>query len=228
MKIWHISDTHCKHEELKIPHEVDAVVHSGDFSNSRNIDINYNETMSFLDWFSALNIQYKILVPGNHDVSIFHKRILPEQIPSGIIYLENQEAIIDGVKFYGAPQTPTFGKDWAWNVDRAKIHKYWDLIPDDTDIIITHGPPMGILDLTMHMELERAGCKNLLKRIGQIRPQLHLFGHIHNSSYVLNSGMLQLAGINTVFSNGSCIEDRTGNLISNGNLLWIISGTNGS
>lgn len=227
MKLWHISDTHCKHDKIKVP-EADIVVHSGDFSNHRNLDLNYNEVLSFLDWFSALNIKYKILVPGNHDVSLFHKRVLPEQIPSGIIYLENKETVINGVKFYGAPQTPTFGKDWAWNVDRSKIHKHWDLIPNDTDVIITHGPPFAILDLTFNNELERAGCKNLLKRISRIGPQAHLFGHIHNSTHTLNSGLLKLSNFPTTFSNGSCVEDGTMNLISNGNLLWITSGTNGS
>lgn len=220
MRIFHCSDTHCKHSQLIVP-EADIVIHSGDFSNSRNLDLNYNEVLSFMNWFSELNIKHKILVAGNHDVSIYHKRFLKINIPNNIIYLENESITINGLKLYGAPQTPTFGRDWAWNVDRAKIHKYWDLIPDDADIIITHGPPAGVLDLTKHLELEQAGCKNLYKRINQINPRAHLFGHIHNSEYVKNSGLLQQTGLRTIFSNGSCVEDRTMNVVNNGNMLYV-------
>lgn len=220
MKIWHISDTHRKHHQLNVP-EVDMIIHSGDFSDTRKPDLNRNEVVDFINWFSSLPTKYKVLTAGNHDTSIFHKHFLVSEIPSNIIYLENSGVEIEGLKIYGAPQTPTFGRDWAWNVDRAKIHECWNLIPRDIDILVTHGPPMGILDATMHINIEQVGCRNLLKHITEIQPKLHCFGHIHNSPGFFNSGILKTPSFKTIFSNASCVEDRTMNIISNGNVLYV-------
>lgn len=220
MRIFHCSDTHRKHHQLNVP-EVDMIIHSGDFSDTRKPDINRNEVVDFINWYSSLPIKHKILVAGNHDTSIFHKHFLRSEIPDNIVYLENESCEIEGIKFWGGPQTPTFGKNWAWNVDRAKIHEYWDLIPRDTDVLITHGPPMGILDATTHINIEQVGCRNLLKQVAEIQPKLHCFGHIHNSPGFFNSGILKTSSFKTIFSNGSCVEDRTMNIISNGNILYV-------
>ena len=84
---------------------------------------------------------------------------------------------IDGIKIWGSPIQPEFF-NWAFNRKRgAEIDKHWQLIPDDTDILVTHGPPFGYLDETARME--RVGCVDLLKRIDEIKPKVHVFGHIH-------------------------------------------------
>jgi len=87
--------------------------------------------------------------------------------------------IIEGVKFYGSPWQPRFF-DWAFNLDRGEeIKKKWDLIPMDTDVLITHGPPYGILDLTH--EGEKVGCEELMKAVLRVQPKIHIFGHIHEA-----------------------------------------------
>lgn len=232
MKIWHISDTHCKHRELSVP-QCDLVVHSGDFSNSRKLDINYNETVDFLEWYGSLDIKHKILVPGNHDVALYHKRVTADKIPQNIIYLEDKEAVIEGVKIYGSPHTPTHGSDqWAWMHDRSKLHKYWDNIPEDTDILITHGPPFGILDKAwryLNIEegktylypklIEQTGCANLKRKVDEVQPMLHLFGHLHDSRDIINSGIMKITP--TLYSNASCVEDGTLQVSNNGNIIYI-------
>lgn len=86
---------------------------------------------------------------------------------------------LEGIKFYGSPWQPWFF-DWAFNLQRgAEIRAKWDLIPLDTDVLITHGPAFGILDKTTRGA--RVGCEELLKVIEQVKPQLHVFGHIHEA-----------------------------------------------
>jgi len=86
---------------------------------------------------------------------------------------------VAGIKFYGSPWQPWF-YDWAFNLKRrTEIRAKWDLIPLDTEVLITHGPPYGILDRTTRGE--RVGCEELLEAIKQIRPRLHVFGHIHEA-----------------------------------------------
>lgn len=217
--IWHISDTHCLHDYLTIP-KADIVIHSGDFANSRIRAINTNEVLNFINWFKSLDIKHKILVSGNHDVSIENRMIRPDFIKeNGIAYLENEETVIDGIKIWGSPITPSFGKDWAWNVARHKTCKVWEQIPEDVDIIVTHGPPKGVLDLNREMSM--CGCSYLTKVVSKIKPKLHLFGHVHDNESVLNSGIRKLPNLETIFSNGSVVCDGKSKLINNGNLITL-------
>jgi Icc-related predicted phosphoesterase len=219
MKIWHISDTHNLHEQLKIP-DVDMVVHSGDFANSRNQSINNNEVLSFLDWFAALKIKHKVLIAGNHDVSIQNRLVTPESIRDrNIHYLENSSVVIDSLTIWGSPITPSYGEGWAFNLARHKMSLVWERIPVDADIIITHGPPKGILDLNQEMEM--CGCKSLFNRIQQINPILSLFGHVHSNETTINAGARWLNGLKTMFSNGSVVNDGKLRLVNNGSLINI-------
>lgn len=226
MIIWHISDTHCMHEQLEIP-EADCVIFSGDCSNVQNSHHNEYEVYDFLNWFECLTIPIKVFVPGNHDTSIERRLITRGDFEDrGIVYLENrhtnvfQERVF---RIWGSPYTPSFSQGWAWNMKRSKLHMAWDEIPDSTDIVVTHGPPKGVLDLSYSNDghLEMCGCEALRKRIAEVKPKLHLFGHIHNSKRVhFNSGVLTHDGV--TYSNGSCCTD--GNmkeLSSGGNLLTI-------
>ncbi len=222
MKIWHISDTHNLHIKLTIP-QVDCVIFSGDCSLTDNFAINSNEVSNFIDWYASLPIKYKVFVGGNHDVSIERGLHKPEKFKqNGIEYLFNDFVIIENYRIWGSPYTPTFGKGWAWNMQRHKIHKVWDMIPDDTDILVTHGPPKGILDYTINRqnELENCGCSNLRKRISNLNLKACLFGHIHNCEHIHNSSIQKLARSNTIFSNASCVQDGDiGTLISDGNIF---------
>lgn len=222
MKIWHISDTHMNHAQLIVPTEVDAVVHSGDASNQRDPFRNESELRAFLDWFSLLSIPIKVFVPGNHDTSLQAGLITKDFIENlGVKVLINEETIIEGFKFWGSPFTPTYG-DWAYMTGRNVINRLWDTIPDDSDVVITHGPPYGVLDSTYnhYNKPELAGCSALMKRIRKINPKLMMFGHIHSTGDIRNAGTRTLSDIRTIFSNASCCDDgRMGKVTSHGNVL---------
>ena len=140
MKILAISDTHGFHEQLKIPEDIDVIIHGGDFSNYRDVARNTNECSLFLNWYESLNIAHKIVIAGNHDTAIQAKAINPRDFKS-LTYLEHEHHTINNIKFFGSPYTPSFGIGWAFNKDRSKLQAYWNEIEDDTDVIITHGPP---------------------------------------------------------------------------------------
>ena len=224
MRIWHISDTHTYHRLLGVPADIDMVIFSGDCSNPKDPYPNEVEVRGFMDWFASLKIQYKIFVAGNHDTSIEKKFVTSEDFARrNIIYLENEDVIIDGLKIFGSPYTPTFGFGWSFNKDRTKLDRIWrNIIDEDVDIVITHGPPKGTLDLSFDRagNLERCGDKSLLNRVMEVNPKLCLFGHIHNHQDIINQGTMKLSGLDTIFSNGSVMKDgRFGKLTSNGNIF---------
>jgi Icc-related predicted phosphoesterase len=225
LKIWHISDTHTFHDLLNIPNDIDMVIHSGDCSNPRNPYINENEVWNFIDWYEKLPIKYKIFVAGNHDTSIEKRLIRSTDFTSkGIIYLENTSICIEGLNIWGTPYTPTFGVGWAYNKSRDKMDKLWKSIPENVDIIISHGPPKGILDLSYDIEnnLEFCGCGAMKKNMIKLEPKLVLFGHIHNCEGIINAGTMQLSGYKTIYSNGSVmIDGKFSKLSSNGNIFEI-------
>lgn len=225
MKIWHISDTHTYHDLLKVPKGIDMVIHSGDCSNPRDPYNNEPEVREFIDWYSELPIKHKIYVAGNHDSSIEKGLVTKKDFEDyNITYLENDFAIIEGIKIFGSPITPTFG-NWSFMRARHKLDRFWgDAMPVDIDILVTHGPPKGILDLSENVshQLEFCGDKSLLNKVLEIQPAYHLFGHIHNSGNIINAGIQKLSICNTWFSNGSVVTDRKfGKLTSNGNILEI-------
>ena len=175
MKLVFLSDTHCKHNEIKVPNG-DCFIFCGDMSYKGDL----SEIKSFSLFLQSLPHKHKIVVAGNHDFSFEDERKnQAEKLirSSGAKYLNDSGIQIDEMKFWGSPIQPYF-YDWAFNRERGKeIKKHWDLIPIDTDILITHGPPKGILDKTRRDE--EAGCEELLKKVLEIKPKIHAFGHIH-------------------------------------------------
>lgn len=207
IKIWAFSDTHGKHEYLEIP-EVDIAIFAGDATNSKNPDINLNELLNFLDWYEKINIKHKIFVAGNHETSIYRNRILKEEFSNrGIIYLENNNIVLEGLKIHGSPITPEYGTDWAFNVKRDKTIRYWDLIDDDTNILVTHGPPIGILDKTSNSyNYESTGDSALLKVICRKLPEYVIFGHLHDEQGIFNAGRFKPNKLYTTFLNVSICD----------------------
>ena len=190
MKILAMSDTHGKHAH--IPKEwmppADVLIHAGDISNvGRTVEI-----IDFLDWFSKQPYEHKIFIAGNHDWGFQDNHDVITRIVrdyGNIIYLEDSEVVIGGVKFYGTPWQPEF-YDWAFNLPRGeKLQAKWDLIPEDTDVLITHGPPRNILDYVANGSRtgENVGCANLEDTVLTKLPilKLNIFGHIHYSSGML-------------------------------------------
>lgn len=180
MRIVCISDTHNRNEQIVIP-DGDLLIHSGD-ATVRGI---VEEIEHFNYWFSSLPHKHKIFVAGNHDWLFERENQRARKIldPS-IIYLQDSATEIDGLKIYGSPWQPRF-YDWAFNLNRgAEMAEKWKLIPNDIDILITHGPPNGILDAVPRaFGIDHAGCEELRKRVEEIvqfgRLKLHVFGHIH-------------------------------------------------
>jgi Icc-related predicted phosphoesterase len=189
-----ISDSHNQHRALKL-NGGDLLIHAGDVS-SRGSKL---EILDFLAWFSEQNYTYKIFIAGNHDFFFEKekKELINKCIPKNVIYLNDSGCIIEGVKIWGSPIQPWF-YDWAFNRNRgSEIKQHWNKIPTDTEILITHGPPYRILDLTKRGE--EVGCEDLLNRLNQVKPSLHIFGHIHEGyGNILKNG--------TSFFNASVLD----------------------
>lgn len=227
MIIYHISDTHGFHNQIprhNFDQGIDVLVHSGDASNHYSAALNEKEVRNFIEWYSKLPIKTKIFVAGNHDTSIERGLITQKDfVDAGIIYLQNDSVTIDGVKFYGTPYTPTFG-NWAFMRARHKMQAVWDAVPDDIDVLITHGPPKGIRDLSYSRsgDLEMCGCQSLYNRCVGSPFRAVLFGHLHNHRIIKNQGITSdLPGLDTIFSNASCVEDGkwSEGLVSFGNII---------
>jgi len=170
MRIVCISDTHEQHRDIKVP-DGDILIHAGDIAYSYNPLI----THDFIEWFECQPHRDKFFVAGNHDFYLEKHELINHT------YLNNTWTVAGKIKIFGSPITPTFG-NWAFMKNRGnEIKKVWDRIPIDTDIIITHGPPSKILDLTPpQYGSTHVGCWDLREAIFKIKPKLHVFGHIHD------------------------------------------------
>ena len=174
MRIVCVSDTHGCHNELTIP-DGDIFIHCGDFSMMGE----YEDLMEFNKWLGTLPHKRKIVIGGNHDFILEKDYYFNVVHFSNATYLEDNLLELDGLRIYGSPYTPRFG-DWAFMRDRGnEMAKIWSKIPKDVDILITHGPPYGILDVTKGGL--KVGCLDLLGVINTLKPKIHLFGHIHES-----------------------------------------------
>lgn len=174
-----ISDTHNQLNKIKLP-QGDVLLHAGDWTMKGTIP----EVAQFaFDLRSAVNgcTWGAVITAGNHD-------FLAEEEPamtcdlladSNSMYLQDSAVVIDGLKIWGSPWQPWFF-DWAFNLERGEeIKSKWDLIPEDTDILITHGPPAGVLDNVP--DGRNVGCQDLRDAVERVQPKLHVFGHIHHS-----------------------------------------------
>jgi len=185
-----ISDTHTKHYEIDAQlkeiygnHPDAIIVHAGDISyRGRKWEVE-----EFTEWYSGLPFKHKIMIAGNHDF-LFEdspeaaKDIL-DRIGPGIIYLNDSGVELEGLKFWGSPVTPWF-HNWAFNRVEEKINEHWDLIPVDTNILITHGPPYLTLDATKSGL--RVGCPELANKIKDLSDlKVHVFGHIHEADGIV-------------------------------------------
>lgn len=174
MKFVTISDSHGQHGKLQLP-KGDVIIHAGDISQRGE----ENEIHDFLNWFTYLDFKYKIFIAGNHDFYFEQKseEEIKKIIPDNIIYLCDSGITVNNIKIWGSPITPWFF-NWAFNRHRGdQIMRHWDLIPADTDILITHGPAFCKLDKTK--DGQNVGCKDLLHKIREIKPKFHICGHIH-------------------------------------------------
>lgn len=203
-RITGISDTHNKHNQLngKLPGG-DILIHSGDITSLGR----KHEVAQFIKWFSKQDYRYKVFIAGNHDMSFDRERLLRDKLaffegkenwdtecadgkPEWLVemldsldnntfYLENSSIDIEGIKIWGSPYSPSFGRGWGFNKDRGHdIAQCWNEIPANTDIVITHTPIYGYNDRALNTN-ENVGCSDLYHRLHEVKPHLHFAGHIH-------------------------------------------------
>ena len=178
MKVVCISDTHCMHRKIKEIPEADVLIHAGDIVNTTEI----HAYRDFADWLNEQPVQHKVIIPGNHDI-LFETH---EDDARGFLsaatnthILLKQSCMIDGYEFWGAPHTPYFC-DWAFNEERGDLHEIWDEIPEDVDVVVTHGPMHKYGDTVPTISgFTHEGCWELKDALESIQPKLHVCGHIH-------------------------------------------------
>jgi Icc-related predicted phosphoesterase len=170
-----LSDTHNFNENIAVP-DGDILIHAGDAT----VRGTQYEIEMFLSWFYSLPHKNKIFVAGNHDWLYQTDNHLARLLTADykIKYLQDSPCRINNLKIYGSPWQPRF-YDWAFNLNRgSEIAEKWKMIPHDTDILVTHGPPFEILDITPAGD--SVGCEELRKVVEKLRPKAHIFGHIHH------------------------------------------------
>lgn len=175
MRIVATSDTHSKHKQVPVP-DGDIFIHAGDLTPRGN----HNEFISVGNWFRELKkrFKYRIMIAGNHDFSLMwnSRMILENYFDPDVIYLEDKGVEIEGFKIYGSPWVPQF-RDWAFMKLDHELKPHWDAIPDDIQILITHGAPHGILD---EWENRSVGSLTLRDRVNELSHlRHHIFGHLH-------------------------------------------------
>jgi predicted phosphohydrolase len=167
-----LSDTHNRHAHIDVP-DGDVLLHAGDATMMGRPD----EIAAFDRWLGTLPHKHKILVAGNHDWLFQLEPPKARSLITNAVYLEDAETVVEGLRVWGSPWQPWF-MDWAFNLPRGRaLADKWALVPTGIDILVTHGPPWGILDMVDRGE--NVGCADLLRELARIRPRLHLFGHIH-------------------------------------------------
>jgi Icc-related predicted phosphoesterase len=193
VRIVALSDTHSRVPESGVP-DGDVLVHAGDLTKRGSLE----EIAAAGAWLRSLPHPRKVIIAGNHDFGFEREpRAARAALGTGLDYLEDSGLVIDAVAFWGSPWQPWF-YDWAFNLPRGeKLAEKWALIPPDTRVLVTHGPLYGILDRTEAGE--QAGCSDLAERVRQLRPAVHVFGHIHEGAGMLREG-------ETLFVNASICD----------------------
>lgn len=194
MRIVVMSDTHDRHRRLKVP-AGDLLIHAGDFTIqafSPALVYDFNE------WLGSLPHRHKVVVPGNHEFALEEPR--DRAVITNAVLLVDSGTEVEGLRIWGSPVTPLYGG--AFGMSRASDRKrHWSRIPERLDILITHGPPFGILDEPGPGRHD--GCPELRDAVLEAKPRVHVFGHIH-------TGYGTLRTADTLFVNASLVGDRGG------------------
>lgn len=185
-----LSDTHGRHRSVEVP-EGDVLIHAGDFTSRGSL----KDVEEFDDWLGGFDHGTKLVVAGNCDHVCEQSPQKVRERLTNARYLQDEAVEVDGIKYWGSPWQPVF-LNMSFNLRRGEpLAEKWKLIPDDIDVLITHGPPYGILDRTSRGE--DVGDRELLARVTDIRPAYHVFGHVHESSGTEKRG-------STMFVNAAC------------------------
>jgi predicted phosphohydrolase len=180
------------HADLVAIPDGDVFIHAGDLCRGGRLE----ELRSAAAWLRALPHRHKVVVAGNHDWCFLREpRAAVELLGPGVTYLQDSGEVIEGLRFWGSPWQPEYN-GWAFNLPRGPaLASKWALIPAGTDVLVTHGPPLGIGDWLG--EDGRQGCEELLAAIRRVRPLLHVFGHIHQDGGFWCEGGTYFANVTT-------------------------------
>ncbi|MFH1811393.1 MAG: metallophosphatase domain-containing protein [Pseudomonadota bacterium] len=205
-----VADTHMFHDDFKSFPDGDVLVHAGDLTRQGSA----KELATALAFFTALPHRHKVFVAGNHDWLFAREPERARELMRGVTYLEDSGAEVAGLRFWGSPWQPQYG-GWAFNLPRGPaLAEKWARIPDNVEVLVTHGPPFGVLDdaaAYRHGLLAGSGdwhegCSDLGERVRQVRPRVHIFGHMHG-----NQGKVERDG--TLFVNATTDECERGPVV---------------
>jgi len=196
MRIVCLSDTHCQTNSIDVP-DGDVLIVAGDVCLSGRM----HELQQFDEFLGQLPHKHKLFVAGNHDIPFdcFTTEKAATLLKNATCYLESSSIEIEGVKLWGSPWQPEFF-NWAFNLPRGpRLAEIWAQIPNDTDVLVTHTPPYGILDRVDSGE--HVGCEDLRRALQRVKPKVHVFGHVHE-----DRGVMELNG--TTFINACICNER--------------------
>lgn len=190
-----VSDTHNTFPNLPAG---DVLIHAGDLTNQGS----RSELQKTIEWLQSTDFEVKIVVAGNHDVTLdksfyeqygsyFHNQT-PQNAEecralfqhSSLLYLKHETTTVKlkqaGTifKIFGSPFSPAHDL-WAFGYTPGEAAQLWDQIPLDADVVVTHTPPKFHRD--EHSKRGSIGCVALRETLWRVRPVLHVCGHVHES-----------------------------------------------
>lgn len=197
MKIIAFSDSHNLHRQVKIP-DGDILIFAGDMSDCRTD----RGVADFNNFLKTLPHPHKIVVGGNHDHQLAGDAARAKSLLNAATYLQDEMVVIDGISIYGSPWQPLFN-DYACDafaLSRGNaLDDKWKMIPERIDILVTHSPPAGIMDLDGPVA---HGCSDLYEAVVTKQPNLHIFGHIHSNHGSHNNCNTTFINCNVQGNNG--------------------------
>lgn len=214
MRVVHCSDFHSMESHIKVP-ECELLLCTGDYGKGRTT---LEEMINFIHWLHEQPAKQKVMIAGNHDMTLSRKlpsaldtdavvRMLHlqkyqavmanlEQYPD-IKYLEDETFVYEGLKIHGMPWSPEFHPDnWVFNANPEQMIKALGKVPSDVNILLSHGPAYGYQDL-IPQQYQRHPKEDLHRGSPEITSVIHrrlkklklfAFGHIHNSTYPGTTG----------------------------------------
>lgn len=219
MKIALFSDTHALHGQITVP-DADMLIFAGDMTHCRTA----RDVSDFNDFLKHLPHRHKIVVGGNHDLLLARSLRKARGLLSEAVYLLDESVVIGGITIYGSPWHPWFNDRAcdAFALPRGKtLREKWNRIPLGVDILVTHTPPVGILDQDGPLA---HGCSDLSEAVARVQPRYHVFGHIHNCHGMLKCGPTTYINCNVQGKNGVLrapllLEYSSGELLGKGSRI---------